>query len=101
MAKAGVNADAFCRLGLSIGGRESARVQIVYLLGGTAQVWVWQDEWLGLTMADVEQMERETQAQLAALFGAPQSQGKNRDSKKYFCARVAYKSHDVASRRLS
>ena len=29
------------------------------------QAWVWQDEWTGLTMADIREMERELQESLA------------------------------------
>jgi hypothetical protein len=39
-----------------------------------SQVWLWQDEWSGLTMADVEAMELETQRKLAALFGQTHSE---------------------------
>jgi hypothetical protein len=30
------------------------------------QAWVWQDEWWGLTIEDIRQIERETQEALAA-----------------------------------
>eukprot|EP00053_Salpingoeca_punica_P015752 m.145750 g.145750 ORF g.145750 m.145750 type:complete len:978 (-) comp16790_c2_seq7:2263-5196(-) len=33
------------------------------------QAWCWQDEWLGLTMADVRRMEAETMARLMKVMG--------------------------------
>ena len=39
------------------------------MLMGHRQAWVWQDEWYGLTIADIRKLERETQRMLAKKMG--------------------------------
>ena len=34
------------------------------------QAWTWQDEWYGLTMEDIRELERQTQLALAKKMGA-------------------------------
>ena len=35
------------------------------MLMGHRQAWVWQDEWYGLTISDIRELEKETQRMLA------------------------------------
>nr|XP_039255397.1 membrane-associated phosphatidylinositol transfer protein 2-like isoform X1 [Styela clava]XP_039255473.1 membrane-associated phosphatidylinositol transfer protein 2-like isoform X1 [Styela clava] len=37
------------------------------------QAWCWQDEWFGLSMADIRRLEKETQAELEKKFGGDSS----------------------------
>lgn len=39
------------------------------MLMGHRQAWVWQDEWVGLTIADIRKLEKETQRMLASKMG--------------------------------
>ena len=39
------------------------------MLMGHRQAWVWQDEWYGLTMDDIRELERQTQSMLAQKMG--------------------------------
>ncbi|XP_028400349.1 protein retinal degeneration B-like isoform X2 [Dendronephthya gigantea] len=39
------------------------------MLMGHRQAWVWQDEWVGLTIADIRELEKETQRMLANKMG--------------------------------
>jgi hypothetical protein len=41
------------------------------MLRAHRQAWVWQDEWVGLTMADIRQLEREAQIELRRKLGRP------------------------------
>ena len=43
------------------------------MLMGHRQAWVWQDEWYGLTIDDIRELECETQAMLAKKMGNPAS----------------------------
>ena len=52
------------------------------MLKGHRQAWVWQDEWLGLTMEDIRRMEREIQEQLAEKMAAISGEGSKSDSKE-------------------
>ncbi len=36
---------------------------------GHRQAWVWQDEWYGLTISDIRELEKETQRMLAKKMG--------------------------------
>ena len=36
---------------------------------GHRQAWVWQDEWHGLTISDIRELEKETQRMLAKKMG--------------------------------
>lgn len=40
------------------------------MLRAHRQAWAWQDEWVGLTMEDIRQIERETQEALARKMAA-------------------------------
>ncbi|XP_022246959.1 protein retinal degeneration B-like isoform X2 [Limulus polyphemus] len=44
------------------------------MLRAHKQAWVWQDEWVGLTMEDIRQMERETQEILAKTMSGESGQ---------------------------
>lgn len=35
------------------------------MIGAHKQAWCWQDEWFGLTMDDIREIEKDTQKQLA------------------------------------
>lgn len=39
------------------------------MLMGHRQAWVWQDEWYGLTISDIRELEEETQRMLAKKMG--------------------------------
>lgn len=39
------------------------------MLMGHRQAWVWQDEWYGLTISDIRELEKETQRMLAKKMG--------------------------------
>jgi hypothetical protein len=39
------------------------------MLMGHRQAWVWQDEWCGLTINDIRELEKETQRMLAKKMG--------------------------------
>lgn len=39
------------------------------MLMGHRQAWVWQDEWHGLTISDIRELEKETQKTLAKKMG--------------------------------
>lgn len=39
------------------------------MLMGHRQAWVWQDEWYGLTINDIRELEKETQRMLAKKMG--------------------------------
>ena len=39
------------------------------MLMGHRQAWVWQDEWYGLTISDIRELEKETQKMLAKKMG--------------------------------
>ena len=39
------------------------------MLRAHRQAWTWQDEWVNLTMEDVREIERQTQAALAKKMG--------------------------------
>ena len=41
------------------------------MLRAHRQAWVWQDEWVGLTMADIRQLEHEAQIELRKKLGRP------------------------------
>lgn len=43
------------------------------------QAWVWQDEWIGLTMRDIRRLERETQIILRKKLGKPMSDDEEAD----------------------
>ena len=43
------------------------------------QAWVWQDEWIGLTMKDIRRLERETQIILRKKLGKAISDGEEAD----------------------
>lgn len=45
------------------------------------QAWAWQDEWYGLTIEDIREIERQTQAALAKKYGGGESD--DDDGKKY------------------
>lgn len=40
------------------------------MLRAHRQAWAWQDEWHGLTMEDIREIERQTQAALRKKMGA-------------------------------
>lgn len=40
------------------------------MVGAHRQAWAWQDEWIGLTMEDIREIERQTQLALQAKMGA-------------------------------
>ena len=42
------------------------------MLRAHKQAWCWQDEWHGLTMADIRRLEKETQLALRLKFGNDQ-----------------------------
>ena len=39
------------------------------------QAWTWQDEWFNLTMEDIRELERQTQAALAKKMGSSSATG--------------------------
>lgn len=43
------------------------------MLRAHRQAWAWQDEWVGLTMEDIRQIERETQEALARKMASDQA----------------------------
>lgn len=38
------------------------------MLRAHRQAWAWQDEWVGLTIADIRRLERETQVSCVCLY---------------------------------
>lgn len=53
------------------------------MLRAHRQAWVWQDEWYGLTMDDIRQIERETQEALKAKMGMDDISENGDESKGY------------------
>ncbi|XP_076344495.1 protein retinal degeneration B-like isoform X3 [Tachypleus tridentatus] len=70
--KAIMCAYKLCRVEFKYWGMQSKIEKFIHdvalrktMLRAHKQAWVWQDEWVGLTMEDIRQMERETQEILA------------------------------------
>ena len=47
------------------------------MLRAHRQAWAWQDEWYGLTMDDIRQIERQTQEALKQKMGAGESESQD------------------------
>lgn len=46
------------------------------MLRAHRQAWTWQDEWHGLTMEDIREIERQTQLALKRKMGHAEEEGK-------------------------
>ncbi|UYV77743.1 PITPNM2, partial [Cordylochernes scorpioides] len=50
------------------------------MLRAHRQAWAWQDEWVGLTMADIRRLEKETQEALARKMGSGEEEEQTQDT---------------------
>lgn len=57
------------------------------------QAWTWQDEWFGLTMEDIRELERQTQVALAQKMGS--ASGANGGSNAAISSAVPASGSDV------
>lgn len=62
------------------------------------QAWCWQDEWVGLTMADIRTMEKEIQQQLAEKLAAARGEAEDgpKESSEAGAAAAASAKGDIA-----
>ncbi|XP_077510222.1 retinal degeneration B isoform X1 [Amblyomma americanum] len=66
------------------------------MLRAHRQAWAWQDEWVGLTMEDIRQIERETQEALARKMAADQSsEGDEEEALAHSCSAASIPKVDL------
>lgn len=58
------------------------------MLRAHRQAWAWQDEWHGLTMEDIREIERQTQLALKRKMGQPEEDeiGENIERQVFYWA---------------
>ena len=53
------------------------------MLGAHRQAWVWQDEWLGLSLDDIRRLEAEAARELQAKFSAPSPENQHQNQNQH------------------